>query len=140
MHYRSSVALSSSNEWIISTFGEPWCFRLAASSGAGVQAGPARVDWIGHDDPIGALLYSGFDDSGALRDEIAVPLLEIYDALTGSDVIGRLDDPHRPTADPRGLLRGFERELGDAVYDAVQLGLLSVVRFVAARCSLLRGV
>jgi hypothetical protein len=124
------VAWGFDTEWTISSFGEPWRIWLVPDFEPHEQ-GPSRADLVGGDNPLGALLYSAFDDSGAVSDEVAVPLLRIYDALTGRGILQELKDPSCPTDDPRGLLRGFERELADAIYDAVELGRLRFERVAA---------
>jgi hypothetical protein len=122
------VTFGSTNHWVVSSFGVEWRISLVTQFEDNVTTGPSRADLVGSDCPIAHLLYAGFNDSGALNDDIAVSLLRIYGALTGEDILGTLTHPYQPTNDPASVLRGVERTLADALYDAVELGRLRFER------------
>ena len=122
------VGFGVDTEWVVSTFGERWRLWLTPEWEPSAAHGPSRVELVGGDNVVDTLLFQAFDDSGAVADDIAVTLLRLYDRLTNRGMLGSLDEPARPTYDPRGQLRGFERELADAIYDAVGLGRLHFER------------
>jgi outer membrane protein OmpA-like peptidoglycan-associated protein len=117
------------HEWIVDSFGEEWRLWLTTPEPeADGVPGPSRADLVGSDCPIAHLLYSGFDRSGAVNDAAAIVVLRIYGALRDEDVLGTLDDPDRPTVDPRALLSNYEERVASALYDAVQAGRLRFER------------
>ena len=124
------MSWTADSEWLVSSFGETWRFWVVPICEQNAERGPSRAELVGQACPISHLLYSGFDSSGAVDDDVAVVLLRIYDVLTLGDVLDSLDNPNRPTEDPRGVLRSFERELAEAIYDAVELGRLRFERVV----------
>jgi hypothetical protein len=78
---------------------------------------------------IDAIVLGAFSEYGALEDRVALPLLELYDTLTRSDLARRLP---QPTADAQRLLRDFDRELRVCLEDALLRGAIVVERVTLA--------
>jgi hypothetical protein len=76
------------------------------------------------------LVASGFDPAGARDDEFARALIAVYDALTGARLAEALP---RPMHDPRALLRGFDREIREALGAAVAFDRVRIEQAVPPR-------
>jgi outer membrane protein OmpA-like peptidoglycan-associated protein len=93
-------------------FGEEWSVSLVDFSEQ--QPDPGAPSWnkrriVEH------LVFQGFTSSGAYDDQIAEPLLRVYDELTNRRLSRELP---RPSNDPRKLLRNFDSELRQTLLGA----------------------
>jgi hypothetical protein len=116
-------------EWqVADRFGDEWTISFAPPGERGEGEG-GTLDAVALDQ-VEQLVFDAFDHGGVVDDRIAGPLLEIYDALTNE---GLSSAAARPSDDPRRALRGFDREIRQALLGAFTAQELRIARIEKVR-------